>query len=170
MSNKRDRTKQFYIAQVSVAIIGLAGVVATAVINNWDKIFQPDNSPSSPVASELLPSAKQIEKVPEAIPAAPLPDQPLPTQLLPTQAQSLEQPSEPRWKFMGTAATGESVSVDTDSIQQINGTLRFTYQIGSEMVAARADCNNNQWYTERYGNYTPQSEATQSLLNHVCDR
>jgi hypothetical protein len=69
---------------------------------------------------------------------------------------------------MGAASTGESVSVDTNSINKANETIRFNYKIGNDLIAANADCNNNRWYADGYGWYSPQSQATQKMLNYVC--
>lgn len=91
-----------------------------------------------------------------------------------TQSPSLPSttnlPSPQRWKFMGSASTGESISVDTSSIYKSNGTIQFNYKIGSDLIAANADCDNNRWYVARYGRwYSPQSQPTQSMLNYVCE-
>ncbi|WP_017659826.1 hypothetical protein [Baaleninema simplex] len=73
------------------------------------------------------------------------------------------------WIRMGTASTGEVVAVDRDSIGWFDGNLYFTYSIGNEVIDAIAYCSSNQWYAEGYGTYTPQSEATQNMLNYVCN-
>ncbi|MBP0005279.1 MAG: hypothetical protein J7642_16465 [Cyanobacteria bacterium SBC] len=73
------------------------------------------------------------------------------------------------WVRMGVASTGEVVAVDRDSIGWYDGNLYFTYSIGSEVIDAIAYCRQNQWYAEGYGTYSPQSEATQNMLNYVCN-
>jgi hypothetical protein len=73
------------------------------------------------------------------------------------------------WVRMGTAATGEEVAVDRDSIYWAEGDLYFTYSIGNEVINAIAYCDSNQWYAEGYGTYSPQSDATQNMLNYVCN-
>jgi hypothetical protein len=73
-----------------------------------------------------------------------------------------------RWEFMGSASTGEEVYVDSSSINKSDGTTNFTYKIGNDSVTARADCNSNRWYATGYGWYSPQSKATQEMLNYIC--
>ena len=74
----------------------------------------------------------------------------------------------PVWKLMGTASTGESVYVDTASIRKSGKETEFAYKIGNELVDARADCQSNRWYASKYGWNSPQSSATQEMLNFVC--
>ncbi|PZO58297.1 MAG: hypothetical protein DCF15_05760 [Phormidesmis priestleyi] len=69
---------------------------------------------------------------------------------------------------MGTAASGESVSVNTSSIRLSGSSVDFEYKIGEELIVASADCGENRWYVEEYGWYSPQSSATQAMLNFVC--
>jgi len=69
------------------------------------------------------------------------------------------------WVFMGRASTGESISVN----DRIDSSGNFTYQIGSNIIRARADCSRNRWFAEGYGWYLPQSSATQQMLNYVCN-
>jgi serine/threonine protein kinase len=73
------------------------------------------------------------------------------------------------WKLMGSASTGESVYVDSNSIKKSGGDIRFTYKIGNELISANADCGNNRWYAKGYGWNSPQSQATQSMVNYVCN-
>ncbi len=73
-----------------------------------------------------------------------------------------------RWQSMGLASTDEMLAVDSESISVDSGMVAFKYRIGSETVPAEADCDNNEWYTEKYGSYSPESEATQRMMNYVC--
>ena len=69
---------------------------------------------------------------------------------------------------MGTASSGEQVAVNENSIRIAGEFIDFEYRIGDDRIAASADCFDNQWYAEQYGWYSPQSQATQSMLNFVC--
>lgn len=72
------------------------------------------------------------------------------------------------WVYMGTASTGEAIHVSSDGIYWDDG-WRFMYSIGNEVIYGKAYCESNQWYAEGYNAYyTPQSSATQSMLNYVC--
>jgi len=83
----------------------------------------------------------------------------------PEPAQSV---TTQRWQSTGLASTGEMLAVDNESISVENGRVVFKYRIGNETIFAKADCNNNEWYTEEYGSYSPKSEATQRMMNYVC--
>lgn len=69
------------------------------------------------------------------------------------------------WSYMGQASTGEDVYLDTDSITPARS---FRYDIGGELINAQAYCDRNEWYVEGYGFYSPQSRATQRMLDTVC--
>lgn len=74
------------------------------------------------------------------------------------------------WVDMGTADTGEKVYVDADSIYAGKEGKRFIYSIGNETLHAAANCSNNTWYVLEYDTtYSPQSNATQKMLNYVCE-
>lgn len=78
------------------------------------------------------------------------------------------EPATPLWEFMGTASSGEGISVNVSSIRPAGEFIDFEYQIGNEYIVASADCPENRWYAEGYGWYPPQSQATQNMLNYVC--
>ena len=69
---------------------------------------------------------------------------------------------------MGTASTGENVSVNVASIQRLGTEVQFRYQIGNDGINAKADCPSNRWYVAGLGWYTPQSQATQNMMDYVC--
>ncbi len=48
--------------QITVALIGLLGVVATALISNWNNIFPKSNSAPTPTSSSSAPTAKKPER------------------------------------------------------------------------------------------------------------
>ena len=55
--------------QITIAVLGLVGVLGTAVISNWDKVFNTDPSPPPTTSPRASPSAR---------PASPgLPDHPV---------------------------------------------------------------------------------------------
>jgi hypothetical protein len=81
-----------------------------------------------------------------------------------------------RWEYMGTASTGEEVYLNLDSITvaQRGPGYFFTYQIGEEYPFAYTPCDgrfqvvNSDGVT--FGEWmTPQSEATLTMLERVCD-
>lgn len=87
----------------------------------------------------------------------------------PSPSPTLNETAQSAWQFMGNASTGESIFVDTNSISRSADAVDFTYRIGAEVLAARADCNRNQWYVNNYRQwYSPSSQATQEMLTYVC--
>lgn len=70
--------------------------------------------------------------------------------------------------------TNEAVYVDNTSISKSGGTTNFTYKIGNDLINANAECERNRWHSvnkntgEDYGWNSPQSQATQSMMNYVC--
>lgn len=124
----------------------------------------PIDSPTSPQTSSpresTLPPSNPSPSV-SPTPSTQAPDQ--------SSSQTVDQPVPlPQWEFMGKASTGESVSVNTGSIQKNGTEVRFRYQIGTEQIIAKADCLNNRWFAEGYGWFNPQSSATQKMINYVC--
>lgn len=73
------------------------------------------------------------------------------------------------WIDMGRSSSGESILVDSDSIRSQPEGIDFRYRIGNETIDATANCHANKWYADGYGLYSPQSQATQSMINYVCD-
>jgi hypothetical protein len=99
------------------------------------------------------------------------------TRLAPVSPPTQTDPSPvpERWKFMGVSTkTREEIYVDNSSIDRSDGKIHFTYKIGNDLITASADCDTNRWYAknkntgEDYGWTSPQSQATQSMMNHVC--
>jgi hypothetical protein len=72
------------------------------------------------------------------------------------------------WIYIGNIATGESLYVDRDSIYGRSDGIGFSYRLDAEIINAVAYCSSNEWYAEGYGVYSPQSKATQDMLNYVC--
>ncbi|WP_413168018.1 hypothetical protein ACL6C3_14985 [Capilliphycus salinus ALCB114379] len=77
--------------------------------------------------------------------------------------------AESPWAYMGESSSGESVYVNNRSMVFRNRNyIEFTYQIGGEVIQAVAYCDENRWYASGYGTYSPQSRATQNMINFVC--
>ena len=75
------------------------------------------------------------------------------------------------WVYMGQESTGESLYVYSSSIFYNNrNDISFTYKIGNEIIRGTAYCQENRWYADGYGTYSPSSRATQSMVNYVCGR
>lgn len=74
--------------------------------------------------------------------------------------------------YAGTASNGQPVRVDTDSINRASSrSVNFIYYLGEERIFAQANCDTRGWTTfpENKTQY-PQSVATQSMVNFVCDK
>ncbi|MFM6395536.1 hypothetical protein, partial [Planktothrix sp.] len=75
---------------------------------------------------------------------------------------------------LGTASTGETVTLDTDSVSLWTpvGTGQFisaTYYLNNERIDATISCRNKSWVVEGDStHYTPQSQATQNLISTAC--
>lgn len=83
--------------------------------------------------------------------------------IAPAQAESF---------YAGTASNGQSVRVDTDSINRASArSVNFIYYLGEERIFAQANCDARNWTTfpEKQTQY-PQSTATKNMVNFVCDR
>lgn len=83
--------------------------------------------------------------------------------------------SQERWEMMGASPkTGEQVYLDRSSISRSGALIGFNYKIGNDVLEAKADCDSNRWSAINkvtradYGWNSPQSEATQSMMNNVC--
>ena len=74
--------------------------------------------------------------------------------------------------YAGTASNGQSIRVDTDSINRVSSrSVNFIYYLGEERIFAQAHCDTRGWTTfpENKTQY-PQSAATQSMVDFVCDK
>lgn len=130
-------------------------------------------SPPGPAAQSPTPTAGTTPSANEANSSANAPVEPaVPVTPAPpatsTPAPAAPAPPASGWEFMGNAATGERVSVNNQSIVRAGGNVQFQYRIGNELISATADCGSNQWFASGYGWYTPQSQATQQMMNYVC--
>lgn len=87
------------------------------------------------------------------------------------QAQTPDRPHQIACNyFAGKAVGGQGINLDVCSIQP--GTVRdvaFIYYLGSERVQSTANCLDFQWTTYPDNQvHTPQSKATEKMLNRVC--
>lgn len=73
--------------------------------------------------------------------------------------------------FAGTAVEGQKVNVNTCSIDKVSyKSIDFTYYLGNKKFRSQANCNNGTWTTFSDGKvHRPQSQATQNMLNVVCN-
>jgi hypothetical protein len=71
---------------------------------------------------------------------------------------------------LGTASTGQTVSLDTNSIPFDDGAYaQATYYLGEEKLAASIHCGQSYWTVKGDSTrYTPQSKATQNLVTIAC--
>ena len=72
--------------------------------------------------------------------------------------------------YAGQSSTGQSINVDLGSISQASyRSVDFVYYLGNERVQSQANCKAGTWTTfpEREV-HRPQSQATQNMLNVVC--
>lgn len=146
-------------------IVGLSVLIgAVIVVSNLPKTVDSTDggfaSSEAPVSSTEEQSQPDSEIAPAEIPLNDsIPAEPSPVE--PTNAA-------PVWENMGNAATGESIAVNINSLRPSGDSVEFEYIIGEELIAASADCSSNSWYAESYGWFSPQSQATQAMLNFVC--
>ena len=153
-------------ASKSAFIIG--GIVGFSILVGSVIVVRSLPESAEPLTASVAPAAP---------PSTPVPTLPSPTHVPSGPATSSTAESLPiaeraasdvNWKLMGTASSGESVLVNVSSIRPSDDSVAFEYRIGDELVVASANCPRNRWYAEKYGWYSPQSEATQSMLNFVC--
>ncbi|MBD1864206.1 MULTISPECIES: hypothetical protein [Trichocoleus] len=72
---------------------------------------------------------------------------------------------------LGTASGGQSIKLDTNSIQR-NGRgmswgAAFTYYLGGEQIKTGAHCGLGTWAVDGQ-TYKPQSQATRNMISVVC--
>lgn len=72
--------------------------------------------------------------------------------------------------FAGKAVGGQAINLDVCSIQPGNlSDVPFIYYLGSERVVGTANCLELKWTTYPENQVrTPQSDATEKMLNRVC--
>jgi len=159
-----NQTSSGFWTTLPGVLTGLAGVIGaiTALIVGLKEAgligqnTTPSSSPSPSVTSTPSPAPVSSDNQPSPTPE---PSQPV---------SSAPSPANPRWEMMGSTAQGEGVYVDSSTIKKSGETINFVYKIGNDLVTASADCNANRWYATGYGWYSPQSKATQDMVNYVC--
>lgn len=160
------------IAAITALILGLkeVGLIGQALI----PVPTPTPTMINPTSIQPVPTPTPDST--EPIPT-PTPDwtEPIPTPTPSTSTSGIPPSVIPAakipqsaWEFMGFALTGEAISVNINSVNKSDSSLDFEYKIGDELISASADCKNNRWYAKGYEWYSPQSEATQKMLNFVC--
>ena len=89
----------------------------------------------------------------------------------PTQASPIQLAQESScYDYVGNSASGQEVTVNLCSVSLVGDRqVDFTYYLGDEPIASRADCTKGSWMTfpERQ-THLPQSRATQSMISSVC--
>lgn len=84
------------------------------------------------------------------------------------------QPAQAEMVVLGTASTGETLTLDTNSVSRglPSGTGLFitaTYYLDNERIDATISCRYKSWFVEGDSTeYTPQSQATQNLISTAC--
>ena len=143
------------------------------------------STPSTPVASSSQPTDKSEKIVASAkVEGSTKPTASYKTEeSSPSQVKQLvseEQNVDRTQEVMGTASTGEKVTLMLDSIEVAlrsigfeRPTYFFSYQIGAEKVDAVTSCNGEFQTTKDgtlYANSVkPASAATQKMLDRVCN-
>jgi hypothetical protein len=73
--------------------------------------------------------------------------------------------------YLGITTEGQSVEIDTDSVQRNGQTgswgSNFTYYLGGERIPAGAHCGQGIWNVDGQ-DYSPQSQATRNMISLVC--
>jgi hypothetical protein len=87
-------------------------------------------------------------------------------------APFVSQPAQAEMVVLGTASTGETLTLDTNSVSRgtPSGTGLFitaTYYLNNERIDASISCRNKYWVVGET-HYTPQSQATQNLISTAC--
>ena len=128
-------------------------------------------APPTPQAAQSSPQKPSPRDTPitkaSSEPASPLAESPAPVSK-PAPAQ----PSSSCNYAAGSAVGGQAISVDLCSVTA-KGTksVGFVYYLGNERVESEADCSGGTWTTFPEGKVNrPQSQATQNMLNAVCNR
>lgn len=88
-------------------------------------------------------------------------------------APLIMQPAQAEMLILGTASTGQTVTLDTNSVSRSQrGTGLFIsarYYLGDERVEADISCRDNYWVVSGISTqYRPQSQATRNLLSVAC--
>lgn len=172
MSDSQNKVIKWIGSVVATILSGTIVWHLTEGIKPADRTLE--SSPPPPESKKTKsPSPEQIPSPsPKPIPLSKETSQPA---LLSPSTQMSPSPVTERWKFMGVSTkTGEETYIDNSSISKSTSTIRFTYKIGNDLIIASASCDSNRWYAknkntdEDYGWISPQSQATQDMMNYVC--
>ncbi|MEM8503381.1 MAG: hypothetical protein AAF716_09540 [Cyanobacteria bacterium P01_D01_bin.1] len=157
---------------VLTGVAGVIGAITALILGLKEVGLIGQDSPPSPSTStsETSPAltASPTSSTDSSLPPATQPPIVSPTPTVEQSPNSTSTQPKSAWEFMGAASTGESISVNTNSITKSGNSIKFEYKIGDESISANADCAQNKWYAENYDWYSPQSKATQDMMNFVC--
>jgi len=84
------------------------------------------------------------------------------------------QPAQAEMLVLGTASTGETLTLDTDSIPRaprasIRALGNATYYLNDERIDAEINCGRGSWTVRGSSTqYRPQSQATRNLVSLAC--
>lgn len=83
------------------------------------------------------------------------------------------QPAQAEMLVLGTASTGETLTLDTNSVNRAPraGSVlgNATYYLNDERIDAEIDCGRGYWTVRGSSTqYRPQSQATRNLLSLAC--
>ncbi len=147
--------------------VGKAIVAATATIASLTgcvTIQTPpvttSPSPTSSVATSPSPLAAVPTATPTPVAAAPV-----------APPVAISTPAAPAGMLvLGTASTGQTVKLDTNSIPFNDGAYaQATYYLGEEKLDALINCGQRFWNVNgSITRYTPQSQATENLVRLAC--
>ena len=87
------------------------------------------------------------------------------------------QPAQAEMLVLGTASTGETLTLDTDSVTRAPRAASVwgnaTYYLNDERIDAEIDCSRGYWtvnsdQSQPRIQYRPQSQATRNLVSLAC--
>ena len=149
MSNESNSHK----TQITVALIGLVGVLGAALIANWEKIFSPAKEPTPPVSTNSAnPSADAQSKV------TPSPDQT--GTAVPPVVQS-PQPVYFNGTYLGTSTEGMKQSQFQMTFQRHGNTVTGIYiQNGMQGTIQGTVNGDTMYYQWTLGWYSGRGQCT----------
>lgn len=140
----------------------ISSLTACVTIQTPPVTISPSSvSSATPSPSPGVATPTPVAVVPDPIPAIPSPAAPA----------TPKAPAAPAGMLvLGTASTGQTVSLDTNSIAYTDGAYaNATYYLGEEKVLASINCGQSYWTVKGDSNqYTPKSQATQNLVTLAC--
>ncbi len=122
-----------------------------------------------PVATSPSP-VSSVATSPSPVVATPTPVATIPAPSPVAPPVTISAPAPAGVLVLGTASTGQTISLDTNSIPFDDGAYaQATYYLGDERLEATIHCGQNYWTVKGDSTrYTPQSQATQNLVTLAC--